>query len=104
MTRPEGPGLSHELERVRPRQQMEVVDPMLRGEVGRQASLSKFPPVRPMNSVQAGEIRVLRQAGTDPAREEHHNLGLGAVGFQADTVEEVDEQVEGVLQKGGVAG
>ena len=69
---------------------MGMVDPMLQSEVGSQASLAELLPahvalrlaslpVRRVEGVQAGEIRVLRQAGADPAWEEHHHLGLGLV-------------------------
>ena len=79
-----------------------MVNPVLRGEVRGQTSLPKLPPVhvvlhlaalsvRPAKGVQAGEIGVIGQAGADPAQKEHYHLGLGAVGFQADAVEEVDE-------------
>ena len=62
-----------------------------------------------MEGIQSGQVSVLRQAGANPAWEEHHHSGLRVVGFQADAaqadvVEERCEQVKDVLQEGGVPG
>ena len=59
---------------------------------------------RPVEDIYLGQVSVLRQAGTGPVWEEHHHIGLGVVGLQADAVEERGGQVEGGLQKGGVSG
>ena len=45
---------------------------------------------------------VLRQAGADLVWVEHHHLGLGLVGGQANAVEESNQQVEGEAAGAGL--